>query len=227
MVVSPRDVRAAAKNIEAVLHRYRSALGASDSTPEVKKTLKAELEEVLADVKALIRLSKGSGVDVAKLNEKVLAVRSCLSEAGRVGKSVEGSVCASPIGQTKSDPKISESLPIINNSLVTVSSLSLSRSETFPKGKESKDTQNSQNSQGSEDNADSLSGKSRASTVRSVIAKRNSLKRRQLEEEQEIRREVSESERVMHAEMQRKRDEAERRIMEARHRCEEAEAEIE
>ena len=55
--------------------------------------MKADLEEEMADAKAAIRLSKGSGVDVSKLNEKVFLARSVLNnnkEGSRVAVSEGG-----------------------------------------------------------------------------------------------------------------------------------------
>ena len=63
-----------------MIQRYRSAFGAAESLAEEHRLVKTELEENLADIKAMVHLGKGSVVDVSKLNEKVILARLGLSE---------------------------------------------------------------------------------------------------------------------------------------------------
>ena len=79
MVLTHRDVRATVKSIDGAVQRLRSAQGSADTPMETLKTIRRELEEEVANAKAMVQLAKGSGVDVVKLNEKVVTARSLLS----------------------------------------------------------------------------------------------------------------------------------------------------
>ena len=65
----------------------------TDGVPkEERRKLRAELESEIADAKASAHLSKGSKVDVSKLNEKIFAVRAFLKDSKNEGGSSSSKV---------------------------------------------------------------------------------------------------------------------------------------
>ena len=211
MPVSQRDVRATTRALDEYFLRFRDAMEDEGASVEERRQSRAGLESEMADAKAAARLSKGSELDLSKLNERIFAVRTYLKDNKVPSKG---------------------SLPSVSASTV----VSKVESRTNPK-KTMKDRVEPRGAQ-AEDSFETRSvAASNASSARSVMERKHAIEREQFDEERRLRLEMREMEekardaqleaqRAIETERERRREDIERRIMESRHRCEEAGAGI-
>ena len=178
MPITERDVRAVTRALDDVLQRYQNVLDADSVPDEERRKLRAELESEMADAKASARLTKGSKVNVTRLNEKIVSVRSVLNAGKDAGGKISG-------------PSKNMSAAKVVSSKVSI--LSQPDSPTSPKVIGEKQSEARSGREGTSLETRSIA-RTTASSTRSVVAKRNALERAQLEEEQKICDEMADAE---------------------------------